>query len=67
MSRPREATSVARRMERALDLNLLRAPSRLFWLMWPFRGMAERPRALLSVGTKAQACTYGFIRVAVRL
>lgn len=31
MSRPREATSVASSTERDFDLNLLRAPRRLFW------------------------------------
>lgn len=35
MSKPRDATSVASRTERDLDLNLLRAPRRLFWTQRP--------------------------------
>ena len=44
MSRPREATSVATRMLRSPLLNLLSAPRRLGWLMWPWMGTAPKPR-----------------------
>lgn len=60
ISRPRLATSVAIKMLRCLDLNLLRAPSRLGCDICPCKQVASKPRLR---SKRASRCVPGDRRI----